>query len=164
MFLGICETRYSILPFVQVNPNELIDIWASYLSRRPTIIPTESWELAQSGPDVPIQDSYSNLAIWTTARIINEISKQPVHINSITLQDLWAELQTWVIERPPSVRCVMEIESSGDSASPTILFSNPSAGMKVSIITYTLSLANKLTQPVGIYTTILDAYCFLRQD
>ncbi|KFZ25107.1 hypothetical protein V502_00416 [Pseudogymnoascus sp. VKM F-4520 (FW-2644)] len=103
------------------------DIWASYLSGRPTIIPTENWELAQPGPDVLIQDSYSNLAIWIAARIVNELSKQPAHINSITLQDLWAELQTWVIERPLSVRCVMEIESSGDSAFPTILFSNPSA-------------------------------------
>ncbi|KFY98373.1 hypothetical protein V500_01705 [Pseudogymnoascus sp. VKM F-4518 (FW-2643)] len=103
------------------------DIWASYLSGQPTIIPTENWELAQPGPDVPIQDSYSNLAIWIAARIVNELSKQPAHINSITLQGLWAELQTWVIERPLSVRCVMEIESSGDSAFPTILFSNPSA-------------------------------------
>lgn len=35
--------------------------------------------------------------------------------------------------------------------------------MKVSIIAQTLPLANKSTQFAGIYTTILDAYCFLRQ-
>ncbi|KFY22127.1 hypothetical protein V493_06831 [Pseudogymnoascus sp. VKM F-4281 (FW-2241)] len=103
------------------------DIWASYLAGRPTIIPTESWELGQPDSNVPIQDSYSSLAIWITARIVNELSKQPADINSIKLQNLWAELQLWVIERPLSVRCVMEIESSGDSPFPTILFSNPSA-------------------------------------
>lgn len=119
---------------MQANSNVSKDIWASYLIGRPTLIPTESWELTQPGPNVPIQDSYSNLAIWIAARIINELSKQPADINLIAQQDLWAELQTWVIERPLSVRCVMEIESSGDSAFPTILFSNPSASMKVSII------------------------------
>ncbi|OBT87253.1 hypothetical protein VE02_02948 [Pseudogymnoascus sp. 03VT05] len=103
------------------------DIWASYLSRRPTLIPTESWEIPRCDPDVPIQDSYSKLAIWIVARIVNELSKQPADINLNTLQDFWAELQTWVIERPLSVRCVMELDSLGDSCFPTILFSNPSA-------------------------------------
>ncbi|KFZ01176.1 hypothetical protein V501_10172 [Pseudogymnoascus sp. VKM F-4519 (FW-2642)] len=103
------------------------DIWASYLSRRPTLIPVESWEIPRCRPDVPIQDSYSKLAIWITARIVNELSKQPADINLNTLQDLWAELQTWVVERPLSVRCVMELESLGDSCFPTILFSSPSA-------------------------------------
>lgn len=164
MLLGLCQTRYSILSLIQENANELIDIWASYLSRRPTLIPVESWEIPRCRPDVPIQDSYSKLAIWITARIVNELSKQPADINLNTLQDLWAELQTWVVERPLSVRCVMELESLGDSCFPTILFSSPSAGMKVSIIARTLLLANKSTQSAGIYTTILDAYCFLRQN
>jgi hypothetical protein len=149
---------------MQENSNKLIDIWASFLSGRPTLIPTDSWELARPGPNVPIQDSYSNLAILIVARIVNELSKRPADINLNALQDLWAELQTWVVERPLSVRCVMELESSGDSPFPTILFSNPSAGMKVSIIAQTLPLANKSTQFAGIYTTILDAYCFLRQN
>ncbi|KAL5348658.1 hypothetical protein ACLOAV_006075 [Pseudogymnoascus australis] len=106
------------------------DIWASYLHGRPTIIPTDSWKVTQLDPDDTIQDSYSNLAIWITARIVNELSKHPADVSSITLHQLWAELQMWVIERPLSVRCVMEIESSGDSPFPTILFSNPSAGKR----------------------------------
>ncbi|OBT43617.1 hypothetical protein VE00_05216 [Pseudogymnoascus sp. WSF 3629] len=103
------------------------DIWASFLSGRPTLIPTEIWELARPGPNVPIQDSYSNFAILIVARIVNELSKRPADMNLNTLLDLWAELETWVVERPQSVRCVMEFESSGDSPFPTILFSNPSA-------------------------------------
>ena len=58
------------------------------------------------------------------------MSFQVADISEITLQNLWEELQAWVIERPISVRCIMEVEASGDSAFPTILFSNPSAGMK----------------------------------
>lgn len=164
MLLGLCQTRYSILSLIQENSNELIDIWASFSIGRLTLIPTESWEITRCGLDVPIQDSYSKLAIWIVARIVNELSKRPSDINLNTLQDFWEELQAWVVERPLSVRCVMEVESSGDSPFPTILFSNPSAGMKVSIIAQTLALANKSTQFAGIYTTMLDAYCFLRQN
>ncbi|KFY09445.1 hypothetical protein V491_08172 [Pseudogymnoascus sp. VKM F-3775] len=104
------------------------DIWAAYFSGRSTLIPIEIWKVIPPGlPHAPIQDTYSNLAIWITARIINELSRQSADINEITLQNLWAELQVWVIERPIGVRCAMEVEASGDFAFPTILFSNSSA-------------------------------------
>ncbi|KFY04701.1 hypothetical protein O988_00581 [Pseudogymnoascus sp. VKM F-3808] len=104
------------------------DVWEAYFSGRPTLILTETWKVIPPGvSQVPIQDTYSNLAIWITARIVNELSSQSSDINEITLHNLWEELQAWVIERPISVRCIMEVEASGDSAFPTILFSNPSA-------------------------------------
>ncbi|RDW63413.1 hypothetical protein BP6252_10958 [Coleophoma cylindrospora] len=111
--------------------DKFIDIWAAYLSGRSTLISPETWITVQGKAlHAPIQDSYSNQAISITARIIDELSKGPVGMNEDMLRSLWAELQIWIIERPPSVRCIMEVEASGDSVFPTILFSNPPAGMK----------------------------------
>ncbi|KFY46923.1 hypothetical protein V494_00274 [Pseudogymnoascus sp. VKM F-4513 (FW-928)] len=105
------------------------DVWAAYFSGWSTTIPTAAWKVTipPGLHHVPIQDTYSNIAIWITARIVNELSRQSAGGNEITLRNLWAELQAWVIERPISVRCVMELEGSGDLVFPTILFSNPSA-------------------------------------
>ncbi|RDW57283.1 hypothetical protein BP5796_12733 [Coleophoma crateriformis] len=113
--------------------DEFIDIWAAYLGGRSTLISPETWITVQGKAlHAPIQDRYSNQAISITARIIDELSKRPVGMSEDMIRNLWAELQIWIIERPPSVRCIMEVEASGDSAFPTILFSNPSAGMKAS--------------------------------
>ncbi|KFY09029.1 hypothetical protein V492_05690 [Pseudogymnoascus sp. VKM F-4246] len=105
------------------------DVWAAYFSGWAASIPTVAWKVTipPGLHHVPIQDTYSNIAIWITARIVNELSRQSAGGNEITLRNLWAELQAWVIERPISVRCVMELEGSGDLVFPTILFSNPSA-------------------------------------
>jgi len=80
----------------------------------------------------PIQDTHSNRAIFITAQTINEVSKEVDNMNEATIQNLWSDLKTWVIERPLSVRCILEV--AADESYPAILFSNPSAGIKPYLI------------------------------
>lgn len=49
------------------------------------------------------------------------------------IRALWAELQTWVINRPDSLRPILEIDASAtadeESAFATMIYSSTSAGM-----------------------------------
>ncbi|TGO71649.1 hypothetical protein BELL_0546g00050 [Botrytis elliptica] len=113
------------------------DIWIAYASGRSTLIPLDKWRVAHDEALHGLnQDTYSNRAIFITARIVNELSRDPVALSETNLRNLWAELQTWVVERPQNVRCIIEVEASGDSPFPIILFSNTAAGMESFIIAY----------------------------
>jgi len=105
------------------------------LGGRSTLIPIDAWRVVQEqGSQSHVQDAYSNQAIYITAQVINELAGSGTNMNEATLQKLWADLQTWVVERPPSLQCIMEVEASGNEAFPIILFSNPSAGMIYQIL------------------------------
>ncbi|KAM0145820.1 hypothetical protein ACHAQE_011060 [Botrytis cinerea] len=104
------------------------DIWVAYASRRSTLIPLDAWRVAQDEAVHGLnQDTYSNRAIFITARIINELSRESIDLSETNLRNLWAELQSWVVDRPQTVRCIMEVEASGDNTFPIILFSNAPA-------------------------------------
>ncbi|TGO31478.1 hypothetical protein BHYA_0680g00010 [Botrytis hyacinthi] len=104
------------------------DIWFAYTSRRSTLVPLNKWRVAQDEALHGLnQDTYSNRVIFITARIVNELSRETVALSENNLRNLWTELQTWVVERPQNVRCIIEVEASGDSAFPIILFSNTAA-------------------------------------
>ncbi|KAF7910255.1 hypothetical protein EAE99_011302 [Botrytis elliptica] len=104
------------------------NIWIAYASRRSTLIPLDKWRIAKDEALHGLnQDTYSNRAIFITAKIVNELSRDPVALSETNLRNLWTELQTWVVERPQNVRCIIEVEASGDSPFPIILFSNTAA-------------------------------------
>ncbi|TGO08985.1 hypothetical protein BTUL_0184g00320 [Botrytis tulipae] len=104
------------------------DIWAAYAGRRSTLIPLNTWRVAQDEALRGLnQDTYSNRAIFITAKVIDELSREPSGLSENKLRNLWTELQNWVVERPQNVRCIIEVEASGDSTFPIILFSNTAA-------------------------------------
>ncbi|ATZ58126.1 hypothetical protein BCIN_16g00003 [Botrytis cinerea B05.10] len=108
--------------------HQLRDIWVAYASRRSTLIPLDAWRVAQDEAVHGLnQDTYSNRAIFITARIINGLSRESIDLSETNLRNLWAELQSWVVDRPQTVRCIMEVEASGDNTFPIILFSNAPA-------------------------------------
>ncbi|KAM3073879.1 hypothetical protein ACMFMG_008497 [Clarireedia jacksonii] len=111
-----------------IDKQSAVHMWMAYLTRRMTLIPPETWDvILNTVSHIHPQDIYCNRAIWITARVINELSKEPDYDNEKSLQGLWDELQEWIVERPDNVRRFMEVDTGGESAYTTILFSNSPA-------------------------------------
>ncbi|KAH6696584.1 hypothetical protein BKA61DRAFT_623239 [Leptodontidium sp. MPI-SDFR-AT-0119] len=117
-----------------------IDIWAAYLIKQPTLIPTNFWVPSNydiSEARMPPQDRHSNQAIWIFARIINELSEigkieretvNPVQPRTIDVfANLWKELTAWREECPVSVEALVELPPVGEDPFPMIIFGNQSA-------------------------------------
>ena len=152
MFLGIRQNWFvnfcEVSSCRQPHANSLSDIWAAYLTRQTTLIPTDFWipsTYVTQEAIAPLQDRYSNKAIWIFARIINELSKlgQPGRESLVesrnrelsidVLASLWTELHAWKSQCPVSVRPLIELAPSGGDAFPMILFGNQSASKFLSL-------------------------------
>lgn len=129
--------------YEQLPTNVSTDIWAAYLTKQTTLIPTDLWiprNYTTQEATVPLQDRYSNKAIWIFARIINELSEvgergretiiqtQNRPLSTEVLVNLWKELKLWRDQCPMSVKPLIELPPAEGDAFPMIIFGNQSAG------------------------------------
>lgn len=82
---------------------------------------------SESAQRIAIQDSYANEATWLLSRTINELKARPGDKSISERQGIWDALQSWLIEAPPCMRPVAELDSL-ENPFATILFASSSAG------------------------------------
>lgn len=100
------------------------DVWAAFVSGKPTLIPTDFWLDDMSIESVAAKvavDDYCNLAILIFARIVNLLASRDPNEEEFqstrptsSMLSLWDDLQKWRRLRPPEVRPLLR-----DDPSPT---------------------------------------------
>ena len=137
MLLGICKDRCVQLFSRQLSVGPLtiiLDIWASFVSEKETLIPTRQW-VDDDSLDVAalmeIPDDYCNLAITAFARTINCVAKIRQNADVVDAYDeaesLCGYLRRWWDLRPKRVRHLIRSPKSAGNTFPKTVFTSPTA-------------------------------------
>jgi hypothetical protein len=113
-----------------------IDVWAAFVSRRTTLIPTNFWLEDMSIASVAAKgdvDDYCNLANLIFAEIVNLLAEHgpqegghvTTHTASISL--LWEKMQEWRSLRPSEVKPLLRNSTTQRSVFPKLLYSRSSS-------------------------------------
>jgi hypothetical protein len=130
---GSVSTAASSLSF-QTVLTVLSDIWASFVSEKQTLIPTDQWvndDSLERAASVTTPDDYCNLCIVAFARTINCIAR----LRQATATDhayneaeeLCNYLHQWWDLRPNRVRPVLRFPTSPQNIFPKTIFTSASA-------------------------------------
>jgi hypothetical protein len=114
----------------------LADVWAAFVSRRTTLIPTNFWLEDMSIASVAAKgdvDDYCNLANLIFAEIVNLLAEHgpqegghvTTHTASISL--LWEKMQEWRSLRPSEVKPLLRNSTTQRSVFPKLLYSRSSS-------------------------------------
>ncbi|OMP83588.1 hypothetical protein BK809_0004969, partial [Diplodia seriata] len=121
-----------------------IDVWAAFITRQRTLIPTESWvetDSVRTIAEMGDLDDYCNLAILFFARIVNLMASlhEPARREvAAEVRVLWDKLQEWYARRPEKARPLMRLDRDGTNPFPRIMYSQSSpkefAAEKIAIL------------------------------
>ncbi|KAE8383152.1 hypothetical protein BDV26DRAFT_252211 [Aspergillus bertholletiae] len=113
-----------------------IDVWAAFISRKTTLIPTDFWlndasieSLATKG-DV---DDYCNLVIFIFAQIVNMLAAPEFGTTetgptfAAPVSRLWEELQSWYRLRPQEVCPILRDSCPPPRVFPAVIYTCASA-------------------------------------
>jgi hypothetical protein len=114
------------------------DVWAAFVSGKPTLIPTDFWLDDMSVESVAAKmdvDDYCNLAILVFARIVNLLASPDSDEEEFqsarpasSMQSLWDDLQKWRRLRPPEVCPLLRDDSSPTgNVFPMVVYSRSSS-------------------------------------
>ncbi|OJJ06449.1 hypothetical protein ASPVEDRAFT_45847 [Aspergillus versicolor CBS 583.65] len=113
-----------------------IDVWAAFISRKTTLIPTNFWLDDMSIPSVATRgdiDDYCNLANLIFAEIVNFLATHgqdkgghdSAYAASVSL--LWQKLQDWRGYRPQEVKPLLRNPAASSKVFPVVLYSRSSS-------------------------------------
>jgi hypothetical protein len=114
--------------------DNISDLWAAFLLRKSTLIPTNIWvndESLERAAALDSSDDYCNLSTLIFARVVNCLSgdvhpdsgAEPVH----ECQELWFRLQQWWTLRPKRIRHLYHSKPTALNPFPLIIFSQTSS-------------------------------------